>query len=198
MSNYEAILPKFPLLKTFDQVSINVLFVNPTIQNTKMQKMTGKKSVYNYKIQQILVQKIEYTSIICSYIQLQKSKNDEVGGFSNFHIFQTNFRPATKSLVCTTSNRNLHPGVAVLHLALQLWFSFWTLHNFSPSVHVLVQTRSVTSSCQVAVTSLQAAGSATVHHYSGEPDLVNGSLRATRLQHRRVSPNHAIYFTECN
>lgn len=54
--------------------------------------MTGKKSVCIYKIQQILVQKIEYTSMICSYIQLQKSKNYEVGGFSNFHIFQTNLK----------------------------------------------------------------------------------------------------------
>lgn len=45
MSHYEAILPKFLLLKkfSFDWVSTVVLFANPTIQNTKIQKVSGKK-----------------------------------------------------------------------------------------------------------------------------------------------------------
>lgn len=89
MSHYEAILPKFLLLKTFsfDWVSTVVLFANPTIQNTKIQKVSGKKKRLSLITKYILVKKIEYISIIRSYIQLQKSKNDEIGGFSNFHIF---------------------------------------------------------------------------------------------------------------
>lgn len=101
---------------------MHYLWIQP-VQIQKF-KVTGEKSVYSYKIQQILVKKIKYISMMHSYIQLQKNK-DEVGGFSNFHMFQSNLKKQQSPWSTQpNSNRNLHLGVAVLHLTLQLCYFF--------------------------------------------------------------------------